>query len=109
MLTRKINLGLQKSVSLVIDENSVNYTTKIEKDIKRFLKNRYELELLEETEGFGLKTLEYDADYLIEDWPVVIQDIELEFPDLQLQLFEGTHNEMTDDYRYDYEDLQIDV
>ena len=108
MIARKVHLGLQKSISVAIDTEGADYHKSLEKDVKKVLK-QYELELLKKHEAFGLITYEYDADNLLEEWEDIIEDIETQLPQAKLQLFEGTYDELTDDFRYDYEDLQINI
>ena len=104
----KTYLGLQKSLTVIIDEESKTYHKSTINAVKKALK-KYEVELLEQDNSFGIIRLEYDADYVIEEWEEIMEGLEVDLPNAKMVMYEGVHDEMTDDFRYDYENLQIEL
>lgn len=98
-------LGMQLSVVFNMDEG---YDEGNAKTVLKFL-GKYNLEKTKESEAFDIKTIEYDAGLITEEWEEIEASAKEEIPFAKIGFYEGEYNEETDDFYYDYQSLFIDI
>ena len=102
----KLNLGLEKTISVSLKTNSPQYSEELYAALRDFLEERGAEESTRR-KSTNYLFIEYDAEYLQPTWKKLEAEIEENFELLETEYTTGTEDDPDDNFTNDYEHLEI--